>query len=479
MPTLNLTIRWLTDEPGVASYHGQEWPPSPARVFRALLAGACRPGGAGERGIRALERLEGAGPPVIVGQQAERLAPVKSAVPNNDGDRIFELYQKGAPVEARKRASKLKTLRSRQGWAVSAPVQYHWRFTEADPDPEAFLALANGLSILGQGTDLACAEAVWLDEEPKRVGYSWLPDEILGEEAMPVPSEGEVKRLVRQHQSELRRVDGPHIASIREAPVAMATYRDPLSPPPARWQAFALRTFDDTGSLAIPGREAMRVAGMVRHAIDQAARVAGLDDETRTEIMGHGGSARLGVLPVPNIAHQWADGRIRRVIVRAPVLVSESIWAQIINRLTAAELVEKTSGQARGLLVPITNPGDDSVLRCFTSQSTNWTSATPLILPGFDKRRGKSRSGKILQRILHHAQIPEASIRRVRLDHAPATNGVQAAAEVEVPHYLERFPRKFISIEFHRPVSGPLILGAGRWAGLGTLVQAPTREPRG
>lgn len=470
MPTLNLTVRWLTDAPGLAGYHGEEWPPTPSRVFRALLAGALRPGGAGDRGISALRRLERAGPPVIVAPQAQRLSTVRSAVPNNDGDRVFDLYEKGATSEARKRASQLKTLRSRSGWAVPVPVHYRWEFEGPDPDPEAFVVLAAGLSILGQGADVAFAHAVWSDEAPQDHMHCWIPDDVTGDVAIPVPSEGEVQRLVERHKSERRRVDGPQVASTREPQVAMARYRDPLAPPPVRWQAFALRTLDDQGSFAVPGREAMRVSGMVRHAIDEAADSAGLDDDVRSELMGHGGDARFGVLPVPNVAHRYADGRIRRVIVRAPLIVAEKIWAQILHRLTAAELVDAKRREPRGLLVPITRPEEDRILWRFTDRATFWTSAIPVILPGFDKRGGRSRPGKIVRRMLRHASIPADAVRQIRLDDAPRIRGVQRGGDVEVPHYLRHFPRKFLSIEFHSPVVGPLTIGAGRWNGLGTMV---------
>lgn len=473
MPSLTLTIRWLGGPEGVGSYHGGEWPPSPSRLFRALLAGCCRPGGIGRRGIEALERLERQSAPVILGPAPERLVPVAAAVPNNDGDRIFDQHHKGLPGKARQTASKLKTIRARQGWCVQGPVQYRWHFPHPDPDPGAFEQLAEGLSILGQGTDLAWADADWTETDAPQWGFAWIPDELSGEEAMAVPAPGEVERLGRKYESDRNRIEGPYVASTREPARQMARYRDPLAPPAFRWQAFMLRTTDDTSALALPGEQAMRVSGMVRHAIAGAAKRAGLDGDTFSAIMGHGGSARISVLPLPNAGHQWADGRIRRVIVRAPLMLEEEIWSQVVRRLTAAELVDEQGQKTHGILVPIARPKDDRVLWRFIEPATIWTSVTPVVLPGFDKRGGRGRPAKMTRRLLNQAQIPAQAVRHVRFDHAPGLMGMVQARALEVPHYLERYPIKFVTIEFHRPVRGPLMLGAGKGVGLGVLMQMP------
>lgn len=476
MPCLEFTIRWLAADSGVASYHGEDWPPSPSRLFRALLAGCCRPGGAGERGIEALKRLEMMAPPVIIGPMPERLEPVAAAVPNNDGDKSFQFHQKGLAEKARKATSKLKTIRSRRGWAVQAPVRYRWEFPEKDPDPTVFEALADGLTILGQGADLAVATALWVDSPSSMAGHSWRPDETGGDELLAVPSRGEIDRLTIKYQQDRNRVIGVQVGSARELPPIMAAYRDPLSPPARRWQGFALRSIDDRRALALEADQVMRIAGMVRHAIGRAAEQAGLDQDNLTEIMGHGGAGRIGVLPVPNVGHAWADGLIRRAVVHAPRQVPEALWLRIISRLTAAELIDEKTQEVRGMLVPITHGDDDRVLWRVTDRATTWTTATAVVLPGFDERRGKPRPEKVIRRLLSTARIPTAAVRRVEFHPAPILPSVAPAGSVLVPHYLKGYPRKFISIEFHHPIAGPLVLGAGAGVGLGLMVQLPAAK---
>src|SRR3990170_4346649 len=78
---LNLTVRFLTDR-----YHGSDWPPSPARLFQALVAGAktgsySREWGADQQS--ALEWLEGLGPPNIFSRPYQTGRAYTLFVPNN------------------------------------------------------------------------------------------------------------------------------------------------------------------------------------------------------------------------------------------------------------------------------------------------------------------------------------------------------------------------------------------------------------
>lgn len=472
MPVLHLTIRWLAEEPGQAGYHGEEWPPSPVRVFRALLAGASRPGGPGQRGREALVRLERLGPPEILGPAPERLEPVRTAVPNNDGDVVLALHHKGRSEQARKKQSALRTMRLRQGWSVPGPVEYRWHFPEPDPDPEAFEQLAEGLTALGQGIDLAYAQAVWSEEPKQRWGYTWRPDETLGNEVMPVPSAGETERMDTFYEGSRGRIRGPHVSSSREPPVAFAAYQDPLVPPSKRWQAFTLRMPDDAGPWAVPGAEAMRVTGMVRHAIHRVAEQAGLDEATIKALMGHGGPGKIQALAIPNVAHDWADGRIRRVVLAAPPAVDAETWDAVVLRMVSAELMDADTGEIRGLLAPVTRPQEDKLLWRFTDPARIWSAATPVIFPGFDTRRGRPRPEKAVRRMFRHAGIAQEAVRRVRIDDAPRLPGVCSAKGVELPSYLRSYPRKYLTVEFHERVAGPLILGAGEGSGLGLLTHS-------
>ena len=68
-------------------YHGTgPWPPAPARLFQALVAGAAEGGAIPRSSGVALEPLEGLEPPAIVAPPARAGQSFRSFVPNNDLD---------------------------------------------------------------------------------------------------------------------------------------------------------------------------------------------------------------------------------------------------------------------------------------------------------------------------------------------------------------------------------------------------------
>lgn len=104
MPYLLISVRFHDGR-----YHGGgEWPPSPARLFQALVAGAAHGGSLSEPAVSAFRWLEGLAPPVIAAPPAYAGRSIKNFVPNNDLDavggdpaRIGEnaLYQLGRGVD--------------------------------------------------------------------------------------------------------------------------------------------------------------------------------------------------------------------------------------------------------------------------------------------------------------------------------------------------------------------------------------------
>src|SRR5580658_4542573 len=84
MPCLLLSVRFYEGR-----YHGSgDWPPSPARLFQALLAGAARGESLSERVTESLKWLESLSPPLIVAPSAYAGQVVRNFVPNNDLDAV-------------------------------------------------------------------------------------------------------------------------------------------------------------------------------------------------------------------------------------------------------------------------------------------------------------------------------------------------------------------------------------------------------
>src|SRR5690606_25459590 len=105
-------------------YHGVgDWPPSPARLFQALVAGAANGGEVAEADRTALRWLETLEPPVIAAPVHRVGRGYASYVPNNDLDAVG-----GDP----RRVSEIRTAKSIRArlFDQATPFLYLWWFEE-------------------------------------------------------------------------------------------------------------------------------------------------------------------------------------------------------------------------------------------------------------------------------------------------------------------------------------------------------------
>ena len=174
-------------------YHGREdrfdgaegWPPSPGRLFQALVAGtACgaRLAAEDEHALKWLEQLD---PPKIAAPAARRGRAVKLFVPNNDLDAVG-----GDPARA-------SEIRVEKQWRPcffdpAEPVLYVWDFTSGVEDAARICALAARLYQLGRGIDLAWANGLVLNRDEADARLASCPGPVriyggAGEIATPHP----------------------------------------------------------------------------------------------------------------------------------------------------------------------------------------------------------------------------------------------------------------------------------------------------
>ena len=466
MAKLRVTVDWLE-----GLYHGVEWPPSPWRVYQALVAGSAMERRRAPELEAALRHLETLSPPVVTAPRAAVLRAVRASVPANDGDRVLALHAKGKPVAARTKAAKLASFRARRARRFAGTVTYEWEaLAETAGHFQALGAIARSVSAVGQGIDLALARAELLDapSRPRGVRYTPSPD---GRLALGVPWRGGFDALQMRYRRERTRIDPGRVATRIELSPRSQGYRSELELPRVRWAAFTLRTPAD-GRLVVDGARTVEVAAMVRHAIGCAAQCAGLGKGAISELMGHGGDGRISVQPLPNVGYQHADGRIRRVLLVAPECVDEDVWRSVVSRLPGAALVAQASGEAVGMLAPIAEP--DPMLGRYRGEGRCWTSATPVVLPGYDSVRGRARPERSVRRLLRHAGVAESLVERAAFSRGSSLRGSTHPLSYRRPGHLSRYPCLHLTVEWAVPVRGPLALGAGVGYGLGLLV--PVRE---
>ena len=347
---LRIEVRWLASR-----YHGAEWPPSPWRIFQAMVAGSAAERCRDPALDAALRHLETLPTPVVTAPRASLLRPVATRVPDNDGDVVLALHARARHSGARAKAAALGSLRTRRAWRFTRTITYEWESTaETRAHLPALARLARSVSAVGQGIDLAIARAALVEHPPPVFGVRYTPSES-GARLLAVPAPGGLDALDARYRRERSRICGDRVETSFEPEPATTRYRSELDLPPVRWAAFSLRTPDDRPLIA-DGRRSIEVAAMVRHAIGRAAKGAGLQRSLISELMGHGGDGRILAQPLPSVGYRHADGRIRRVLLVAPECVDEDAWRNVVSRLPGAPLVKEANGEAFGMLAPLVLP---------------------------------------------------------------------------------------------------------------------------
>ncbi len=462
MATVRITVEWLD-----GTYHGLEWPPSPFRLYQAMIAGYAVHRRGDPELEAAMRHLETLPPPVVFAPVAEERWPVRSSVPNNDGDIAFGLFAKGRDDEARKHMRKARSLRERRAREFRGVVTYEW---EAEPETAAHLpalrTIAGSVSAVGHGMDTAVARAALFERPAPAKGVRFTPSED-GVLRLDVPYPGAFDALEERFRRFRSRVGALGVSGVPEVPRQSAEYASNLKPPPVRREAFRLLDMRDN-PFAFEGTRAMEVAAMTRHAVGIAAHRAGLDPVTVSELMGHRGGRRIRAQPLPDIGHLHADGRIRRVLLTAPKSVREEDWLDVVTRMVGAELVPPGGAGPAGILVPAEE--GDSIVARYCCRSAAWTTATPVVLPGRDCRRGRPRPARSACRLLRHAGIPEGLAEEVTMEPAGLLTGSAAPKLYRRPRHLSDWPCTHVSVRWRSPFAGPLVLGAGAGYGLGLFL---------
>jgi CRISPR-associated protein Csb2 len=499
-----------------STFHGRqtdgepEWPPSPLRLFQALVASAAARWGDRQQvdyAGPALKWLEGR-VPEIVAPRGHQGSPYRLSVPNNAMDKVARAWSKGNYFgqgdanPATHRA--MKTVHPT--WlAGEETIHYLWKLSaklsgEEQTYIEVVSAAARHLVALGWGIDLVAGGGRMLTAEETNAltGERWIPLNAQAGHTLRVPSNGTLDALRTRYQSFLDRVSSKFnpaqpLTVFREVVYARDT--DPRDRPLTAFQvltpdAARLRMFNQL----TPGR----VSGMVRHAARLAAEAGNHDpDWVKTYVLGHGdgtsgqakgtlGDERFAYLPLPSVEERarkhsgknYVIGGIRRVLVVEPAGGSGQPTEWTRRVLSGQDLIEESTGEVVGLLSLI--PKSDGRLRHFVGKSDVWATVSPVVLPGFDDN-SNSKAEALLRKAIVQAGFPETLAARALLDWRSVGYwmGVDPARRFRVPPYLASFPRYHVRIQWRdttgQPVNvqGPVCIGAGRYCGLGLFAVEP------
>jgi CRISPR-associated protein Csb2 len=465
-------------------YHAEEWPPSPARAFQALVAGVMTGGyrrhwGAAQSALAWLERLP---PPEIAACPERAGESYRLAVPNNDFDVVAREWAKGKSADP----SAIRTMKAvaPKFLPASGPhVHYLWNLDdqpekEIRKHSESLAAAAHCLHTLGWGVDMAFAGVSVVENPEWPTLRRWRVSPSGALRTVPVP--GFLADLRDCYERFQRRTKGAGVDPNTHPTVVGYEYYQRVGEVRRPFVAFRMvRT--DSGEGEQPysraAHESMKVAAWMRHATAEALRTL-LNDEKRLNefVLGHVDSGershRLSFLPLPSVGHRHVDGRIRRIAVVEPLGADGSIVARTSQVLPGAALVAEGSSRPLCRLAPVDEK--DKVVQQYTGHARAWRTVTPMILHGFSAQRGQispAKTEKLLREAFAEAGYPPESIQSLAIQPAPMVAGAVGARDILVPAHLAKWPRYHVRVEFASPVPGPVLAGIGRHYGIGLFVR--------
>lgn len=475
-------------------FHGRgdgdepEWPPSPLRLFQAMLAGTAAAsraeGGIAEADLAVFRWLEQQEPPLVVAPVGRRGQSYRLSVPNNAMDVVAAAWARGNDTgrgvasPATHRSMKMVTPVHLES---SDTVHYAWRIPDGDSASMASLKrVATNLVALGWGVDLAFGAARCVSEKELRAlaGERWSPVSREAGTALRIPVQGTLDALKGRYKrfQERLAVDGrftptPALTRFRRCYYTRASDR-----PSRPFTTFQFLSTEESGFRSFRATQTAKVAAMVRHCVAVAANDAGrsadgLSPAEWADLYVHGHQregapnvGRFSYLPVPTIDPRGVVDRIRRVIVAEPQdgTGQHSRWAG--QSLVGEQLVNEQTQDAEATMARC--PESDYVLSRYVKSSCRWATVTPVVLPWGDS--GKfHRAEKQFLKAVRHAGFDVDDIADIELRREPFWRGCDVASRYFVPKHLRGAASWHVMLEWKHRMTGPLVIGSGRHYGLG------------
>ena len=315
-PDKRLILRvYLLDD----RYHGEgDWPPAPARLFQALVAGSAIGAHLPDDCAAALRWLErDAGAPLIRAQRGRLGLAHKTFVPNNDLD------AKGGDPARIGDIRVAKQIRPRHIDGL-IPILYGWCFradNTAIAHARTIVRMADDLYQLGRGVDMAFASADLYDDAQgeallqQAAGEVFRPSASGSGIAISCPDSGSLASLQQRYAAQrgrFSRVRDGRKMSVYLTNAPKARFRQVTYNSSAVWRLYELRA-DSPGSpfCAWPQADAVALVELTRnHAADRLT--GALPDAAQLIeqiIIGRGAGKhdkvrRTQIIPIPSIGHE-------------------------------------------------------------------------------------------------------------------------------------------------------------------------------
>lgn len=473
-------------------YHGQAdrfgdedgWPPSPGRLFQALVAGAARGATIRREDRCALEWLEQLGPPLIAAPAIRRGRTVTRFVPNNDLDSVG-----GNPA-------RVGEIRVRKQWRPcffdpEVSILYVWNIDSGTVEAARICSIAARLYQLGRGIDMAWASGQVLDEDEAGATLASHPGVLRtpgGAGMTATPHTGTLASLTHRYQRKRDR-----LTTVSEGRKTRQLFTQPPKTSfahtgydkPARRLHFEMRASErgfapQSLASAVPLLTGLRDAAARR----LADSIPDMAQSFERLIVGKGAgprdlAQRIRLVPVPSIGTEHTDPSIRRIMVEipadCPIRIDDLRWA-----FAGLPAYDPQTGESWGTRLVSTE--DARMAKRFAESARKFRSITPVALTGASRRRmepadrksagerdreERCAAGGIVQ-ALRHAGI-RARPTDIRVQREPFLRRGVRAEYFAAGSRFSKHSLWHVQLQFHETISGPLVIGNGRFCGLGLM----------
>jgi len=490
--TLVLEIEFLSGVSFAAispSSGAPDWPPQPDRIFSALVASwAAR--GEREEERRALEWLEMLSVPCLFASDAEPRPGVTVFVPANDASSDKQKHAR----------SVLPALRNRQereyGFPSARPhdpvIRLCW--PDAEPDESMFSALqalAHDTAYIGHSASMTRCRFL-RDGSALEWGAAKRPQRSVYRGRLEELRQAYV-RFEKSADKKDRPQKGARIPPEPETNVAWTN----LFGAGNRWMVLEHVTGDmpDVRACAL-------VAKTLRDTLLSGYRQIGLEDKIPGGVSGHAPSdapirtPHLAIIPLAFAGFPYADGRVMGFALVPPAdneILTDKTFRKVMRSLSPVDedrgrrilaLMSKSGTSADsafsiGLSPTFEPPADKRSLdpTLYTRSARIFATVTPIVLDRHLKEKGAAREEEAAAQIAaacRNIGLPEPEVVVVG-KHSAVEGAPSAYPSGNSPRWMNwRLPPSLASrqlihavIRFAEPVDGPVILGAGRFVGLG------------
>ena len=475
---LILEIEFLTGVCRAAREPGDnkpDWPPQPDRVFSALVSAWGVWGEAPDKNERAaLEWLEEQPSPVIWSSECSIRTAPDVYVPPND-------LKKSSAKDTYLKILPDRRPRQPRHFPVARPhdpkVELVWTDVPETEVLGALNALASRVGYVGHSASLARCRFF--------VGNA-------------TKSQQRQQRTPRRriYPGRLRELEQAHNTKPQRPVISAGSPVVPVNAPSAAESSAQWLVLEAIEDWVPDIRSSALVCRLLRQAIMAGYGRSGRGDTIPESVSGHNPDgtptqhSHLSIVPMAFVGSPHADGRVFGFALIPPrgeplnrmdgFLAAWKAVAHYCDREQRRVLTLQGPSLKWPLrLAPAPNDGGGrrSLLPGpYLKKSSRWATVTPIVLDRHLKRKDEFEIREIVACACENAGLPRPKTERIQVGKHSAVEGVPSARPLagappwtrwKLPKLLRTRWLTHAVIDFDEPVDGPVLLGAGRFTGLG------------